>query len=79
MKKHLKTSLLLILGLLLGLVIHGIIEIPALWILMNKLPCLFYIPSWDTWIKIHLVFTIATEILGIVLVLWINKKYGKIK
>jgi hypothetical protein len=66
--------LLLILGLLVGLVIHGLFEILAIWVLINRLSCFFFWVSWDTWLLVHLVFSVVVEIIGVVLVFWIYKK-----
>lgn len=74
MVKYLKIILVIIIGLLLGLIIHGLIEIPALWFLTNKFGDLFFGVSWNTWVFVHLVFTIVVEILGIFLALWIYRK-----
>jgi len=74
MKKFFKYSLLLILGLLLGFIIHGLIEIPALWLLRTRFISLFMEVPWLTWLRIHSVFTIITEILGIAIISLIYKK-----
>ena len=79
MKKYFEFILIIILGLLVGFIIHGLIEIPALWLLRTRLSDLFARTSWNTWLKIHLIFTIVIEILGIALVFGIYKKYGKIR
>jgi len=71
MTKYLKIFLVLIIGLILGLIIHGLIEIPALWLLTNYLSDLFFGITWSAWLWIHLVFTIIIEILGIVLAFWL--------
>jgi len=77
MAKYLKLALVLIIGLILGLTIHGLIEIPALWLLTNWLSDFFFGISWNTWILIHLIFTIIVEILGILIAFRFYKKYCK--
>ncbi len=77
MMKYLKFVLVLIIGLILGLIIHGLIEIPALWLLTNKFSDLFFGTSWSVWVWIHLVFTIIVEILGVFLAFWIFRKCWK--
>ena len=67
-KKFLKYSLLLIIGLLVGFIIHGLIEIPALWLLRTRFIGLLAQIPWPTWLMIHLIFTIIIEILGIVII-----------
>ena len=71
---YLKLALAILIGLLLGLVIHGLIEIPALWILTNWMENLFFGTSWNVWLWIHLVFTIVVEILGIIIALFVFRK-----
>jgi len=70
MTKYLKIFLVLVIGLILGLIIHGLIEIPAIWFLTNYLSDFFFGISWNTWILIHLIFSIIVEILGVALALW---------
>ena len=79
MKKYLEITFVIIIGLLLGLVIHGIIEILAIWILTNWFISFFTSISWETWLLIHIIFTIIVEILGIFLAFWIYKKKKAIK
>jgi len=74
MKKFFKYFLLLIIGLLLGFVIHGLIEIPALWLLRTRFISLFMEIPWLAWLRIHSVFTITTEILGIAITSVFYKK-----
>ena len=74
MKKIFKSSLLLILGLLLGFIIHGLIEIPALWLLRTRFISLFMEIPWLAWLRIHSVFTVTTEILGIAIASSFYKK-----
>lgn len=69
-----KSGLVIIIGLILGLIIHGLIEIPALWILTNKFSDLFFGTPWNTWLFVHLIFTIIVEILGIFLAFLIYRK-----
>ncbi len=75
MSKYLQFSLIIILGLLIGIIIHGLIEIPAIWILVNWLGNLFSAISWPIWLLIHLIFTIICEVLGIVLIFRISKNW----
>ena len=77
MKKYLEITLIIIIGLLLGLLIHGIIEIPAIWILTTWFTSFFISIPWENWLLIHLTFTVIVEILGIFLAFWIYKKYWK--
>lgn len=74
MKKIFRYSLLLIIGLLLGFIIHGLIEIPALWLLRTRFISLFMEVPWFAWLRIHWVFTITTEILGIAITSVFYKK-----
>ena len=57
-----------------GFIIHGLIEIPVLWLLRTRFIILFVDVPWLVWLKIHWIFTIATEILGIAIVSLLNKK-----
>lgn len=77
MINYLKIILVVLIGLILGLIIHGVIEILAILVLTVWLSNLFLSISWAVWIWIHSVFTIIVEILGIVLVLRIYKKHNK--
>lgn len=77
MKKYLEITLIIIIGLLLGLLIHGIIEIPAIWILTTWFISFFTSISWGNWLLIHHTFTVIVEILGVFLAFWIYKKYWK--
>ena len=77
MKKYLEITLIVIIGLLLGLVIHGIVEILAIWILTTWLISFFISIPWGNWLLIHLIFTVIVEILGVFLAFWIYKKYWK--
>lgn len=74
MIKYLKLVLIIVIGLLLGLILHGIIEIMMIWVLTSWLPDLFLAISWNTWLWIHLIFTIIIEILGLALAFWIYRK-----
>lgn len=74
MKKLLEISLVIIIGLILGMVIHGIVEILVIWVLINWFISFFASITWANWLLIHLVFTILVEILGIALVFWIYRK-----
>jgi|GEM_PF-5343572 len=73
-KKIFGYSLLLIIGLILGLIIHGLIEIPFLWLLRTRFIVLFMEMPWLTWLRIHWVFTVITEILGIAVASLFYKK-----
>jgi hypothetical protein len=75
--KYLKTVLVVITGLLSGLILHGIIEILAIWILINWLNNLFWAISWSIWLRIHFVFSIIIEIIGVWLVFQIHQRYKK--
>ena len=77
MVKSFKLILVFVIGLLLGLIIHGFVEILAIWILTNWLSDFFFGISWSSWLQIHLVFSIIVEILGVALAFWIYKKYEK--
>lgn len=73
-KKIFGYSLLLIIGLILGLIVHGLIEIPFLWLLRTRFIALFMEMPWFTWLRIHWAFTVITEILGITVVSLFYKK-----
>jgi len=77
MIKYLKIILVVLIGLILGLIIHGVIEILAILILTIWLSNLFLSISWTVWLWIHFVFTVIVEILGIVLAFRIYKKHNK--
>ncbi|MBZ9572404.1 hypothetical protein KJA15_03675 [Patescibacteria group bacterium] len=77
MRRYLKLTLVIILGLLVGLIIHGVLEILAIWILTTWLNDFFLKVSWSAWFWIHLIFTVIIEILGVILVFKIYKKYEK--
>jgi len=77
MKKYLELILIIIIGLLLGLVIHGLIEIPIIWLLTTRFNDFFVSLSWNTWLWVHAVFTVVVEIVGIYLAFWLYKKYKK--
>lgn len=74
MKKYLEITFVIIIGLILGMVIHGLIEIPVIWILITWFTSFFTSISWGNWVLIHLIFTIFVEILGVFLALWIYKR-----
>ncbi len=74
MKKYLENTLIIIIGLLLGLLIHGVVEILAIWILTAWFNSFFASILWGTWLLIHIIFSIITEILGVFLAFWILKK-----
>ncbi|KPJ57178.1 hypothetical protein AMJ49_01015 [Parcubacteria bacterium DG_74_2] len=67
--------LLFISGLFVGLILHGIIEIFTIWILLNFLNNFFLKISWQTWLLIHLLYSIIMEILGVVFTFWVYKKF----
>ena len=75
--KYLKLALVVVIGLVLGMVIHGVVEILTIWVLTNWLNDFFLGTSWNSWLLIHLIFTIVVGILGIILALQIFKKYWK--
>ncbi len=77
MKKYLEIILILIIGLILGLLIHGVVEILAIWVLTTWFISFFTSISWGNWLLTHIVFTIFVEILGVFLAFWIYKKYWK--
>lgn len=73
MKKYFKIILLIFLGLITGLLIHGIIEIVVIRILIVK--NVLMVLSWKTWLDIHFLYSIIIEVLGIILIFWINNKF----
>jgi len=75
MKKYLKFFLVFIIGLLFGLIIHGLIEIPVIFLLTDGLRNLFLKFSWKSWVLIHHIFSIIIEILAVILVFVIYRKY----
>ena len=75
MKEKIKLILFIIIGLLIGFIIHAIIEIPTIWLLTSNFEDFFISISWNTWLVIHFIYTIATEIIGILIALAIYKKY----
>jgi len=75
MKKYLKITLIIIFGLFIGLIIHGLIEILVIFLLINIFKDFFLKISWGTWLLIHHIFTIVVEILGIVLAFWLDKRF----
>jgi len=77
MKKYLEITLVFIIGLLFGLILHGLIEILLIWLLTDGLRNLFLKFSWQTWVLIHHIFSIIIEILAVILVFHIFKKYVK--
>lgn len=77
MKKYLEIILIIIIGLILGLVIHGIVEILAIWVLTTWLTSFFASISWESWLLIHFIFTIVVEILGVLLAFLGYKKYWR--
>lgn len=72
--RHFKIVLVIIIGLISGLIIHGLIEIPALWVLTHWMEDLFFGTNWNVWLWIHLIFTIVIEILGIIIALFVYQK-----
>ncbi len=77
MNKYLKLILIVMFGLALGLVVHGLIEILAIWLLTTRFNDFFVSLSWNTWLWVHAVFTIFTQALGIYLAFWLYKRYKK--
>ncbi len=77
MKEYLKNTLISVIGLLLGLIIHGLIEIPVIYLLINVFTGLFSRFSWRTWVLIHHILTVVIEVLGLVLAFRIFEKCGK--
>lgn len=77
MGKYIKYILIFIIGIILGIIVHGIIEIPAIILLTNNFKELFLRISWSTWILIHNIFTAIIEILGVIFAFWIYKKFEK--
>ena len=76
MSKYLKTILTVIIGSLIGLIIHGAIEIPIIFLLTGPFENLFLSVSWNAWILVHHIFTIIIEVFGIVLAFWAFKKFN---
>jgi hypothetical protein len=79
MKKYLEITLIVIIGLLLGLLIHGVVEILAIWVLTTWFISFFTSIAWGNWLLIHHVLTVIVEILGVFLAFWICKKYWRNK
>ena len=75
MVKKIKLILVFIIGLLFGLIIHGLVEIITIWVLLNWLKDLFYQVSWATWCWVHIISMIVLEILGLLFALWFYIKY----
>lgn len=72
--KKIKFFLFVVLGILLGLTIHGLVEILAIWILLNWLKDLFFGIPWNSWSWIHIVSVAVVEILSLFLVFRVYKR-----
>jgi len=77
MMKKIKFFLIFVIGLLFGLLVHGLIEIVSIWVLLNWLEDFFYAVSWGTWVWVHLISMIALEIVGLIIAVWIFIRYEK--
>jgi len=74
---RIKLFLVFIIGLLFGLILHGVVEIIAIWILLSWLKDLFFQVSWTTWCWVHIVSLIILEITGLIIALRVYRKYEK--
>lgn len=72
-----KFVLVFIIGLLFGLIIHGIVEIVAIWFLLSWLTEFFFKISWSAWYIVHIVSLILAEIIALILVIMLYRKYEK--
>jgi hypothetical protein len=87
MKKKVYVFSFMILGLLLGFLAHGIIEMIYIRLLVNDYNRFGFQFEWSTWIAIHSYFTAILAVLGLVLgygwghkfwkILYVDKKYRK--
>lgn len=75
MIKYIKFSLVVIIGFIFGLFVHGIVEIFIILFLINWLNNFFFGVSWENWVLVHNIFSIIVEILGVILAILIYRKY----
>jgi len=78
MAKYLKIILVIIIGLLIGIIIHGAIEIPVIFLLIGIFKDFFLRVPWNVWLLIHHIFTVIIEFLGIFLAFRSYKKFNRI-
>ncbi len=77
MMKKIKLILVFVIGILLGSTIHGFLEILSIFILLTWLRDVFFGISLNMWIQIDLISFVVIEILTIIGVLLIYRKYEK--
>ena len=78
MIKYFKIIFVIIIGLLIGIIIHGAIEIPVIFLLISTFKDFFLRVSWNVWLLIHHIFTVIIEFLGIFLAFRSYKKFNRI-
>jgi len=74
-----KLFLVFIIGLLFGLILHGLIEIIVEWALLNWFKELFFTIFWRSWSLIIVISMIVFEVLGLAIAFGIYKKYEEPK
>jgi len=84
MKKFLYIFLFVIFGVLISFLVHAAIEMPVIYVLIQKYEPVRYGFSWSQWFLIHQIFTVITLIIGIGVGYWLgqhwwNKIYEKKK
>ncbi len=77
MVKKIKNVLVIIIGLISGVIVHGAIEMLSIWFLLHRLQGLFFNFSWDTWYKIDLAFFAVVETITVVVIFRFYKKHEK--
>lgn len=77
MIKKIKFLLIIIIGILSGLTIHGFLEVLSIWILLNWLSDLFFRISLDIWIRVDLISFVVIEVLTLIAACLIYLKYEK--
>lgn len=75
MKKVFYIILCAFLGLLLSFIAHAIIEIFAIWLLGRDFTTFSLGLSWEQLLFIHLIFTIALSLLGLIFGIWLGFRW----
>jgi len=65
MKKNIYIALFTLLGVLVGFLIHAIIEIPAIFLLVSDFEKWNLGLSWESWIFVHNVWAILLFLIGV--------------
>ncbi len=79
MKKTIYITLFIILGIMLSTILHGLIEMPVIYLLVSDFKKFSLGLNWSQWYLIHHIMTVVLLLIGILLgTFWGFKFWNKI-